>query len=251
MPVLHFFTSTHTDYHRPEDDWDKIDAEGITRIADLSTRIAQRLAGSGTSVAMELTHVRQERQAPMSAQAQSGGRPYFGTIPDMTPRDFGMRITGVRDGSPAAEAGLQRLGKQRHQGLDRVFQLRDPPLAKAVAARLEGLRQLRLGYLPRFLFRCDQLFDLNGDGAVSIADHQMLITDFLKTSVGDSNLDGLFDSGDIVQIFQLGKYEDDIAKLEDKLREAKAAARLNHPNVIAIHGSVMAAQADPKLPQPA
>jgi S1-C subfamily serine protease len=31
----------------------------------------------------------------------------LGTIPDMTPRDFGLRLTGVREGSPAAAAGLR------------------------------------------------------------------------------------------------------------------------------------------------
>ncbi len=107
VPVLHLFTNTHADYHRPEDDWDKIDGEGIVRIADLSTRIAQRLAGSTTTVAMDLTHVAQERQSPAASSQPRSARPYFGTIPDMTPRDFGLRITGVREGSPAAEAGLQ------------------------------------------------------------------------------------------------------------------------------------------------
>jgi predicted metalloprotease with PDZ domain len=31
----------------------------------------------------------------------------MGTIPDMTPQDYGVRITGVREGSPAEKAGLQ------------------------------------------------------------------------------------------------------------------------------------------------
>ena len=33
VPVLHFFTNTHGDYHKPSDDWDKIDAKGLTAVA--------------------------------------------------------------------------------------------------------------------------------------------------------------------------------------------------------------------------
>jgi hypothetical protein len=108
IPVLHFFTNTHVDYHRPTDDWQKIDGEGIDRIAELSTGIAHRLAGGGDQTAFALTRVRQERPAaPTAGESSRGYGPYFGTIPDMTPRDFGLRITGVREGSPAEQAGLR------------------------------------------------------------------------------------------------------------------------------------------------
>lgn len=108
IPVLHFFTNTHADYHRPADDWDKINADGLARVAELATDIAHTLAGGGDAVAMNLTAVQQERPAaPSGDQPSRGYGPYFGTIPDMTPRDFGLRITGVREESPAARAGLQ------------------------------------------------------------------------------------------------------------------------------------------------
>lgn len=54
-------------------------------------------------------------------------------------------------------------------------------------------------------------FDLNGDGAVNIDDHQFLVVNILGTSAGDSNLDGVFDSGDLVALFTRGHYEDGIA----------------------------------------
>jgi hypothetical protein len=110
IPVLHFFTNTHSDYHRPGDDWDKINGEGIERVSQLTAEIAGRLAGSGDTEAAPLTPVRQERPALAAASQESSrseSRPYFGTIPDMTPRDFGLRITGVGEGSPAEKAGLQ------------------------------------------------------------------------------------------------------------------------------------------------
>lgn len=108
IPVLHLFTNTHADYHRPSDDWDKIDADGLARVAELTAGIARRLAGTSDRVATALTPVEQEPPAPPAGRSgRSGYGPYFGSIPDMTPRDFGLRLTGVREGSPAEKAGLE------------------------------------------------------------------------------------------------------------------------------------------------
>jgi hypothetical protein len=109
IPVLHFFSNTHEDYHRPADDGEKVNVEGVERVADLTARVARRLASGGAD-AVALTPIQQERPSPTAtAQSSSSGGygPYLGTIPDMTPRDFGLRLTGVREGSPAATAGLR------------------------------------------------------------------------------------------------------------------------------------------------
>ncbi len=108
LPVLHFFSNTHADYHRPSDDWQKINAGGIDRVSQLTAAVARSLASPDIS----LTATPQERpSAPTqtsSASSSGGGYgPYLGTIPDMTPRDSGLRLTGVREGSPAEEGGLQ------------------------------------------------------------------------------------------------------------------------------------------------
>ena len=107
IPVLHFFTNTHTDYHRPVDDWDTLNGEGLERITDLVTQVTGAVAGAGTRVA-ELTPVESEPPAPAGGDEPSGRGygPYFGSIPDMTPTDFGVRLSGVREGSPAERAGL-------------------------------------------------------------------------------------------------------------------------------------------------
>jgi hypothetical protein len=113
IPVLHFFTNAHEDYHRPSDDWDRIDADGLVRVADLVTEVAWRVAGTG-SEALALTPVEGagnphggDIPAGDQAAASSGYGPYLGTIPDMTPQESGVRLTGVRDGSPAEAAGIQ------------------------------------------------------------------------------------------------------------------------------------------------
>jgi S1-C subfamily serine protease len=108
IPVLHLFTNTHADYHRPSDDWQTINAQGISRVADLAAEITRRLAGTPQTVAMSLTPVAQHppTAAPGGITSAYGGV-YLGTIPDMTPRAFGLRLTGVREGSPGELAGLK------------------------------------------------------------------------------------------------------------------------------------------------
>jgi hypothetical protein len=44
IPAINFFTGFHADYHRPSDDWEKIDATGTKRIATLALEFAARLA---------------------------------------------------------------------------------------------------------------------------------------------------------------------------------------------------------------
>ena len=56
----------------------------------------------------------------------------------------------------------------------------------------------------------DAKFDLNEDGQVTRSDHVMLVTDILNTWLGDSNLDGEFNSGDFVKVFQASEFEDGI-----------------------------------------
>jgi hypothetical protein len=109
IPVLHLFTNTHEDYHRPSDDWEKIDAAGLQRTAELTAEIASRVAGARGETAVAMTPIIQARPSPASGQAaRSGERSAgLGVIPDMTPREYGLRITGVREGGAADGAGLQ------------------------------------------------------------------------------------------------------------------------------------------------
>jgi hypothetical protein len=53
----------------------------------------------------------------------------------------------------------------------------------------------------------DPGFDLNRDGRQDAADVDFLVETVLETSAGDVNLDGRFDSTDLVMIFQYGLYE--------------------------------------------
>lgn len=104
IPVLHFFTNTHRDYHRPSDDWQSIDAAGLERVASMVTRLARAAAEHRPA----LTLVRGAGRPPGAARGGDGGGygAYLGSIPDFSPVEHGVRITGVRAGSPAEKAGL-------------------------------------------------------------------------------------------------------------------------------------------------
>lgn len=108
IPVLHFFTNTHSEYHRPEDDLETINGPGLERVAELVGLVTSEVAGLGSAstAAPDLSLV--ETEPPQASE--SGGRgygPYFGSIPDMGSQAYGVRLTGVREGSPAYAAGLQ------------------------------------------------------------------------------------------------------------------------------------------------
>jgi aminopeptidase YwaD len=101
IPVLHFFTDLHEDYHRASDDVWKIDAVGEARVVAVAERVVREIADRPA----RLTAVRVA--APRMSAAREGSNVYLGTIPDMASGDVpGLKLTGVRAGSPADKGGL-------------------------------------------------------------------------------------------------------------------------------------------------
>lgn len=104
IPVLHFFTNVHEDYHRSTDDWQKIDATGLERIAGFAADVATAVANRPS----RLTFVPLPVTAHGGSATGTGGYgAYLGTVPDMSGTDSGVRLAGVRAGSPAEKAGLR------------------------------------------------------------------------------------------------------------------------------------------------
>ena len=104
IPVLHFFTNVHEDYHRSTDDWQKIDAAGLERVAAFATAVAAAIA----SRPARLTFIALPATAHGGSATGTGGYgAYLGTVPDMSGTDSGVRLAGVRAGSPAEKAGLK------------------------------------------------------------------------------------------------------------------------------------------------
>ncbi|HET8712659.1 MAG TPA: M28 family peptidase [Gemmatimonadales bacterium] len=120
-PVLHFFTDLHDDYHRATDDWDKLNIGGIVQVAQFVADVALALANRSGS----LTFVDAPR--PQATAGGSGYGAYLGTIPDMTGGGVsdGVKISGVRAGSPAEAAGLQAGDVITTIGAKRVVNLYD------------------------------------------------------------------------------------------------------------------------------
>ena len=117
IPVLHIFTGSHADYHRPTDTADKINYDGMVRLANLVAGVVRECATSPK---------RPEYIEVASKMFARGGgdRPYFGSIPDFSNPGKGYAISGVTKDSPSARGGLQagdlivRLGESAVTGLE-------------------------------------------------------------------------------------------------------------------------------------
>jgi len=102
VPVLHFFTDQHEDYHKVTDVPEHINAGGEARIVALAERIARDVADRP----VRLTFVR--AAVSQSSSTRTGSGVYLGSIPDMAGGDVpGLKLTGVTVGSPADVGGLK------------------------------------------------------------------------------------------------------------------------------------------------
>ena len=110
IPVLHLFTGTHSDYHRPSDDWEKINVGGMRRVVDMLQEIVQSVIDAPQRPEFILV------KAPAKEKAE-GARPYFGSLPEFGSELPGYSISGAAPGSPAEKGGLK--------GGDRIVKLAD------------------------------------------------------------------------------------------------------------------------------
>jgi len=106
VPVLFFFSGLHGDYHKPSDTADKIDAADAATLLDYVADVLLSL--ENTSERPQFIHVAEPSQPPTtSGGGGSGYGPAFGSIPDFNEPPKGVRFADVRDGTPAAKAGLK------------------------------------------------------------------------------------------------------------------------------------------------
>jgi len=131
VPVVFFFTGAHTDYHRPSDTADKIDADGLAAVARLAYRTATAAAGAPERyVVVRTPPPPGANRAPGERAAGYGA--YLGSIPDFEERkEPGVLVSAVRGGSPADQAGMKggdvivRVGETRIANLqDLTYALR-------------------------------------------------------------------------------------------------------------------------------
>jgi len=98
IPVLHFFTGAHEDYHKSTDDIEKLNFKGLIVVTAYIDSLITRLDDDGE---LEFTKTKDEdrRSSPKFKVTLS-------VVPDHMFDGIGMRISGVHEGGPAHEAGL-------------------------------------------------------------------------------------------------------------------------------------------------
>ena len=97
IPVLHFFTGQHEDYHKPGDDTDKLNYEGMDIISGYIFEIISDLNDNG-----KLAFRKTKNESEETPRFKVG----LGVVPDYLYDGTGMRIDGVSEDKPAQNAGL-------------------------------------------------------------------------------------------------------------------------------------------------
>lgn len=101
IPVLHYFTDTHSDYHRPSDDVEYINNEGIALTVRHLSRVIQYL---DTINKEQMAFIEAPGEQRQSMRLEG---PTLGVLPDYGYDGKGMKITGTNPGQPAANTGLE------------------------------------------------------------------------------------------------------------------------------------------------
>ncbi len=100
IPVLHYFTDTHSDYHRPSDDTEYINAEGEVLVLNHLARVIEQLDILDQKD-LEFIEAPGEQRQSMRLEG-----PTLGVLPDYGYDGEGMKISGTNAGQAAANAGL-------------------------------------------------------------------------------------------------------------------------------------------------
>jgi hypothetical protein len=98
IPVLHFFTGSHSDYHKPSDDWDKINYSGEKEVLELVIAVVEKLEDQPKLAFL-----------PTKNKSMSSARSFkvtMGIMPSYTSDANGLLVDGVTDGKPAQKAGI-------------------------------------------------------------------------------------------------------------------------------------------------
>ena len=142
IPCMHLFSGLHPDYHRPSDDVDKINFQGLNQIVDFAYDVAQGM----------LAMPRQTYVSKFDSQSGYPGTPArsrvtLGVVPDYTDNDDsgGVRISGTSPDSPAAKAGLKEgdcIIKFNDKDIDNLYDLSEV-LAKAKPGQVVKLKVKR------------------------------------------------------------------------------------------------------------
>jgi len=96
---LHFFTGQHEDYHKPSDDFEKLNYKGMETISNYIFEVISDLDNNG-----KLPFRKTKNESEETPRFKVG----LGVIPDYLFDGKGMRIDGISEDKPAQKAGLQK-----------------------------------------------------------------------------------------------------------------------------------------------
>lgn len=99
IPVLHFFTGSHSDYHKPSDDWDKINYAGEKEVLELITALIEKLNDEPKLAFLETKN--------KSMDSSRSFKVTLGLMPSYTSDVAGLLVDGVTEGRPAQKAGIE------------------------------------------------------------------------------------------------------------------------------------------------
>lgn len=99
IPVLHFFTGQHSDYHKPGDDAEKINFEGEKKVLELIIKVIEET---------EKLPILAFTPTKNSDETKTSFKVTLGIMPDYVFEGTGVRADGVTDGKPAHKAGLKQ-----------------------------------------------------------------------------------------------------------------------------------------------
>ncbi len=97
IPVLHFFSGQHSDYHKSTDDADKINYTGEIAILEMMKQVIEQLADLPS---IPFTATKQPEQARVSFKVT------LGVMPDYSFEGKGVKVDAVTEGKPAQVAGI-------------------------------------------------------------------------------------------------------------------------------------------------
>jgi hypothetical protein len=120
VPAVQLFTGPHLDYHRPSDTADKIDPEGLLKVASVAKEVIEYLANRAEPMTNTLKPGTKVELTPMKVRKVS-----LGIIPDFAYSGDGCRLSGVVPGAPAQSSGLKEGDVIVRIGSDGVHNLRD------------------------------------------------------------------------------------------------------------------------------
>jgi len=104
VPAVQLFSGPHLDYHRPTDTAEKIDAQGLAKVASVAKEVIEYLANREEPLTSAITGEDKDKARSSAGEERKVS---LGIIPDFAFNGKGCRLSGVVPGSPAGKGGLR------------------------------------------------------------------------------------------------------------------------------------------------